>query len=145
MDYEYERGEPIIVSCEHCGGDVDLAFEDHCPKCHLSIFMSPKEAFECLMTPYDPKLAEAITKAGQKYIRELIALMDANGIKIHTGWTDKPEPKSSLEIEIERSKNKLEWGVIFERYTHDVPDWETNKLMPLEEWLIRNYKVPDEK
>lgn len=35
--------EQIMVPCEHCSNYVNLAVEDVCPNCNLSVFLSPDE------------------------------------------------------------------------------------------------------
>lgn len=137
--------EEIIVSCAHCDGTLDLAKEEHCNKCGLSTFLSPKEAFETLVTPYDLELANKITETGKKYLRQLLDLQLANEPKPQVFWTDKPEPSTSLQLEIVRAKNKTNWSGVFERYVTEVPDWKTNDRLPLTEWLTINYQVPNKK
>jgi len=94
---------------------------------------------------YDLKLAEDITKAGQKYLNELRELHVTLNAHEDNTWSDMPKPKTSLQKETARTKNKINWSEIFERYTKEVPDWETNKLMPLTEWHVQNYQVPYKK
>jgi hypothetical protein len=136
-----EENEEILVPCIHCNGRINLAIEEHCPKCDISIFISPDEAFKTLLLPYDIEKASEITRIGKEYLKQLLDLLSTKDIP-KLSWTDKPEPKTSLEIEISRVKNKLSWAEIFERYTTEVPDWKTNTQLRLTEWLIKNYNKP---
>ena len=139
------KTEEILVPCAHCDGTLDLAKEEHCPKCGLSTFLSPEEAFDTLVTPYDFELANKITERGKKYLRQLLDLQLANEPKAQVFWTDKPKPSTSLQVEIARAKNKTNWCKVFEEYVNEVPDWKTNDRLPLTEWLTINYNAPTKK
>jgi hypothetical protein len=120
--------EQILVPCEHCGGTLNLAYEDTCSECGISCFLSKEDIAKDIAWHESLDIIEG-------YRKRINELKEKIGPISHV-WTDKPPKPTPDEIQLATLEHLLGWEIVLSQYI------QNNNGESLAHWLIKEYRVP---